>query len=159
MRTWVGEKCKKLSLKDITSAIVIPLLAACPWLVILATPIPPFLDINHQNTEPLVEDWEIILIFYLIYLFASRRLRPLFNAFTFSSCASLILGSIRGFFFAEDCSDKFCLNLINNYFGLGCIDIQGGCAVEFFLISFFILFFTVGLFLMKYSRGSQLNER
>lgn len=154
MRSWIAEKRNGFSWKDITLGIVVPFLAVFPWLVILATPIPPFFDINNQNVEPLVKDWVIILVFYLSYLFVRGRFRLLFNAFAFSSFSALILGTIRGLVWGEDCSDKFCLNIFNNYFGLGCIDAQSGCAVEFFTLSFLILFFIIGFFLFKSSQRS-----
>ena len=67
-------------------------------------------------------------------------LRLIFMAFSGASFFALLFSMVRGWVVGDDCSERYCMHLINRYFGLGCIDVGYGCGIEFFLIVFVVGF-------------------
>jgi len=115
------------------------LIAALPWAAFFGDEIwPIFFYPDHRNILNMLVGVLLVILVVAFRLGLYRGLKLIVASSAFAGLLALMRGLWLSFS-GVDCS-TFCLGVLNNVLGLGCGSSDQGCAMEFFFLSFLVVF-------------------
>lgn len=136
------DKIKNSTFRAALIAVVLPFLAAFPWIGLLTSPLAEEV-IFRQQVKPY--EWVLLAFFYFAYLFFGTRLKSSFVAFATASIAAFIV-SITLRRLPEDSCIPRCVGFISERYGLACGYVDDACEIENFLITFVLIVLVIILY-------------
>jgi len=142
LRNW-----KAIGWKGVLAGIIVPLLAAFPWVVeILIAPVPGIQKFFFPY-DGYSFIWGGIAFCYLAYYVLRGMGRLFFNIFAYASFAAFLLALALALLAGED-YPLYCMDLINIHFGWG----VEGCAIENFLLLFLMMLSVICIFVFIWNK-------
>ncbi len=127
-------------------AILSPMCAALPWMVLWMLPAVQEVLLHHPSG---LYELAILTFFYTVYLFVNGMGKLILHIFSLTSLLAFTVVSAINWLAKGDCT-ICCFGLINTYFGFVCDYANDGCLIENYILTLTTLTsLFVSLFFMK----------